>query len=289
VIKTALVVVLLVSALLPVFLTFAGPIVTVEAATSTAFLGISGFPTCTADIDSAISIMSARGLNFYRMSFTPSWYSSQVAPFRLSYVQYFLAHSSKMVVVDPNHLHPANEAASSSARSHWTTVRNNVFQVLKAFPNNNRVTIELINEYVSSDFYSRMQALVTEIRKAGYTNRIIVNKFAQAWDVIDDPLSRTYQGYHYYFNTWSVSGAISNLKLALSQGIKLICTEIGADYREFTYFSSGTVSELNSFLSQCASMGVGNAVWMNYHGSWSNNWPRYKALTIKFPTVYSPI
>ena len=275
--------------LFPFFLGVAGSVTTVEAATPTAFLGISGFPKSTAEIDSVISIMDARGLNFYRMGFTPSWYSSQVTPFRLSYLQYFLDHSSKMVIVDPNHLHPADEAASASARSHWSAVKSRIYQVLGAFRNNNRVTIELINEYVSSDFYSRMQALVTEIRNAGYTNRIVVNKFAQAWKVINDPLRRTYQGYHYYFNTWSVSGAISNIKLALSKGIKLICTEIGADYREYSYFNSGTVGELNSFLSQCASLGVGNAVWMNYHGSWSNNWPRYKSLSVRFPTVYSPI
>ena len=65
-----------------------------------------------------------------------------------------------MVIVDPNHLHPANDAASGSARYHWSAVKNSIYQVLKAF-RNNRVTIELINEYVSSDFYSRMQALVT--------------------------------------------------------------------------------------------------------------------------------
>ena len=101
VIKTTLMIVLLVSTLFSVFLSVAGPVVTVEAASPTAFLGISGFPTSTADIDSVISIMDARGLNFYRMGFTPSWYSSQVAPFRLSYIQYFLDHSSKMVKLYP--------------------------------------------------------------------------------------------------------------------------------------------------------------------------------------------
>jgi hypothetical protein len=117
----------------------------------------------------------------------------------------------------------------------------------------------------------------------------MVNKFSQPWSVINDPLKNTYQSYHYYFNSWSVSYAISNAKLALSKGIKLINTEIGADYRENNYFSSSTVSELKSFLVQCASLGIGNLVWMNYNGDSSNNWPRYKALGLSFPTVFSPL
>jgi len=125
-----------------------------------------------------------------------------------------------------------------------------------------------------------MQSLVTEIRNAGYTNPIVANKWDQPWTVIEDPLNNTYQGYHFYFNSWSVSGAMSQINTARSKGIKLISTEIGADYREHSYFTSSTVAELNSYLSQCSSLGAGNTVWMNEN---LDNWPRYEELNISIP------
>jgi hypothetical protein len=108
----------------------------------------------------------------------------------------------------------------------------------------------------------------------------VVNKFSQSWATINDPLDNTYQGYHYYFNSWSVSYAISNAKLALSKGIKLINTEVGADYREHGYYTTYTVDELDSFLSQCESLGVSNLVWMNED---LNNWSSYQYYELTFP------
>jgi hypothetical protein len=134
-----------------------------------------------------------------------------------------------------------------------------------------------------------MQSLVQVVRDAGFTNPLVVNKYSQPWKVVEDPMNMTFQSYHYYFNTWSLSGAISNVKTALSMGIKLINTEIGASYNEYDHFSSPTVTELNSFLAQCASLGVGNIVWMNYNGEYSNNYPRYQSLGLRFPTVSSPM
>jgi hypothetical protein len=209
-------------------------------------------------------------------------------PYRSSYIQYFLDNSDFTLIVDRNHIYPPTEAGAQTARNNWATVRNSIFEVLKAFPNSPRVMVELINEYISTDFYTRMQSLVTEIRSAGYTNPIVVSKFSQPWTTINDPLGKTYQGYHYYFNGWSPTGAISNIKIALSKGIKLINTEVGADYREKNYFTTATVDELESYLTQCVSLGVGNNVWMNEN---LGNWPRYQQLGFKFPTisVTSPI
>lgn len=250
----------------------------------TVHLGLSGFVTSTSFIDSIINIMKAKGLNTFRMCFAPSFVGT-THPYKSSYVQYFLDHCNYILIVEPNHLHPSNEAMSSKARSNWSTIKNNVYKVLSAYKNNNRVVVELINEYVSSDFYTRMQSLVTEIRSKGYTNKLILNKFSQSWKLVNDPLGKTYQGYHYYFNTWSVSGAISNIKLAKAKGIKLINTEIGADFNEYTAFSASEVSELNSFVSQCASLGIGNLIWMNAN---LNNYNKYQSLGWKFPVVASP-
>ncbi|MDQ1281278.1 MAG: hypothetical protein QG670_2543 [Thermoproteota archaeon] len=271
--------------LLPILLSLTSQITSVHAASPTAYLGLSGYPTSTTEVQNIINMMDTNGLNIYRMSFNPIWSSSR-HPYKSSYIQYFLDHCDYMIIVDRNHLYPPTEASASTARNNWATVKDSVFEVLEAWPNNPRVAVELINEYISKDFYTRMQQLVTDIRAAGYTNPIVVNKWNQAWTVINDPLGKTYQGYHFYFNTWSVSSAISQMKTALSKGIKLISTEVGAHYNEYNSFTTSTVDELSSFLSQCASLGVGNTVWMNEN---LNNWPCYQSLDLDFPAVGSPI
>jgi uncharacterized repeat protein (TIGR02543 family) len=255
--------------------------VSVPAPVSPAFLGLSGYPTSTTQLQHIIDTMDATGLNTYRLSFNPDWFSEKPHPYNASFIQYVLDHSDYMVIADRNHLYPPDESTSSEARDNWVTVRASIFEVLETFPNNSRVAIELINEYVSDDYDTRMQALITEIRAAGYTNGLVVNKWTTAWHKFEDPLNNTYQGYHFYFNTWSLTGATSQLELALSRGIKVINTEIGADSGEASAFTPATVSELNSFLNQCASMGVGNLVWMNTN---LDNWPRYRELGLHFPT-----
>ncbi|NLF89068.1 glycoside hydrolase family 5 protein, partial [Candidatus Bathyarchaeota archaeon] len=136
------------------------------------FLGLSGYPTSTTQIDNIIATMKANGLNTYRMSANPTW-SSGPHPYHKEFIQYFLDHSDFTIIVDRNHLYPPTEASATSARNNWASARNSVFEVLQAYPNNPRVIVELVNEYISSDFYSRMQSLVTEIRSAGYTNGIL--------------------------------------------------------------------------------------------------------------------
>ncbi len=251
---------------------------------SKVYNGLSGYPTSTAEVQKIIDVMNSKGLNIYRMCFNPEWFSGKLHPYNPNYIQYFLDHCNYNIIIDRNHLwiggSSGKEGSAEEARTNWSTVRNSIFQVLETWPNNPRVMVELINEYVSSDFYTRMQSLVTEIRNAGYTNPIVANKWDQPWTVIEDPLNNTYQGYHFYFNSWSVSGAMSQINTARSKGIKLISTEIGADYRENSYFTSSTVAELNSYLSQCSSLGAGNTVWMNEN---LDNWPRYEELNISIP------
>lgn len=254
-----------------------------------AFLGLGGYVGSTPQIDNILQVMQLKGMNIDRMSFNPQWIKGS-NPYYQSYVKYFQSHTSShyRIIVDRNHLYPPTEASAATARANWATVKSNIFSVLQAFPNTPRVAVELINEYVSSDFYSRMQTLVTEIRAAGYTNTIVVNKWSRPWAVIRDSLNRTYQGYHYYFNAggWTASGAILDIKRALSMGIKIIDTESGADSREYSYFTTANVYQLSSFLSQSASLGVGNCVWMNQN---LGNWPRCQSLGLKLPVVSSPL
>lgn len=244
------------------------------------FNGLSGYPTSTSQIDQIIKVMDDNNLNVYRMSFSPEWNSYSRHAYHASYVQYFLDHCDFTLIVDRNHIYPPTEDGAQEARNNWNIVENSIFEVLRAWPNNPRVGVDLINEYVSSDFYSRMQDLVNDIRSAGYTNPIVVNKWSQSWRVINDPMDNTYQGYHFYFNSWSVSGAVSQMENALSKGIKIINTEVGADFNGYRDFDSSEVRELNDFIQWCTDRGISNAVWVNEN---LMNWPRYEELGIDFP------
>jgi hypothetical protein len=246
------------------------------------YVGLSGYPTSTSEIDRILDVMDAYGLNIYRMSFNPEWFSRKKHPYRASYVQYFLDHSPYTLIVDRNHLYPPSDESAQAARTHWDTVRSSIFDVLETWPNNPRVIVELINEYCSSDFYPRMQTLIDDVRAAGYTNPLLANKWNQPWTALDDPLNSTYQGYHFYFNSWSLKGATDQMTTARAKGIKLINTEVGADYNEASSFTRDTVEELNEFMEWCAERDIGNCVWMNENLA---NWPRYQDLNLDPPTA----
>ena len=97
--------------------------ITVKAATTNdAFLGLSGYPTGTSQVQTIINTMDSNGLNIYRMSFNPTW-ASGPHPYHQQYVQYFLDHSNYMIIVDRNHLYPPTESSASAARSNWNEVR----------------------------------------------------------------------------------------------------------------------------------------------------------------------
>jgi len=106
-----------------------------------------------------------------------------------------------------------------------------------------------------------------------------VNKWNQPWTVINDTANNNFQGYHFYFNSWSVSGATSQMETALSKGISIINTEIGADFNEYNSFTTETVEELNEFIAWCNDHRIGNTVWMNEN---LNNWQRYQELGLSF-------
>lgn len=244
------------------------------------FVGFSGYVDSTHDIDVIIQTMHEQHLNLFRMSFNPTWRSGNF-PYRASYIQYFLDHCTYTIIVDRNHLYPPTATSAQTARNNWHTVTNSLLEVLARWPNNPRVMVELINEYISSDYNTRMQGLINRIRSAGYTNGIVVNKWTTAWHKFSDPRDNTYQGYHFYFNTWSVTGATNQMNIALSRGIKVINTEVGADYHEDRSFTTGTVGELETFLQWCYDRDIGNAAWMykNLH-----NWPYYQQLGFSMPS-----
>ena len=239
------------------------------------FLGFSGYITSQTELNSAIAIMESQNLNAYRVSFRPSWKipEGSVKGYNTSFIDYLLANTTFFIIVDGNHLYPPTEASAQDARNHWTDVRARIFQTLERYPNNTRVAVELINEYASSDYNTRTQALIDEIRNAGYTNPIVTNKLNTAWFKFSDPLNNTFQGMHFYFNSWSPAGAMTQMNTALSKGItNILNTEVGANYNEYKYYTQANVDALESFLSQSQALGISNCIWMNND---TVNWQGY--------------
>lgn len=254
-------------------------------ASSPGMNGFSGAPSSIGNIQSIINEMKSLDLTLYRMSFTPQWNGGV---YRSDFVEYFLNNSPSdwKLVVDRNHLYPNNETQSAKFRANLSTARSNILNVCKAWPSNQRVIAELVNEYVSSDIKTICQGLINNVRGAGYSNPLLVNKMEQLWSQVKftDPKNNIITGFHPYFNSWSVSGAEAQMGYALNAGYKVINTEVGADYREHNYFTTSTVSEVNQFLQWCTDRGIGNCIWMNDD---LNNLPEYKDLGLKIPS-YSP-
>ncbi len=273
--------ILFASMLIPALMATVTTATEVKAATIP-LVGLSGYPTSTSKLQAIIDIMKANNMNTYRIVFTPQWEGGSQSNV-YTYVNYYLTHtpSNWNIVVDRNHVFPPTEYEASLARKNWATVRSNIFNTLSTWKNNPRVWIELINEYVSSDFYSRMQTLVNDIRSAGYTNKIVFNRWwTIPWKVVNDPLGLTYQGFHAYFDDCTVSGVESSMTKAKSMGIKLLNTEIGADCKETKAYSWSEVQAVNSFMSWSYSRGIGNLIWIN-GDLW--NWQTYKNLGINPP------
>ena len=250
------------------------------------FLGFSGYVTSQTELETTIDIMKSENLNTYRVSFKPSWQALEGSfrGYNSDFIDYLLSNTNFFVIVDGNHLYPATEETASEARNHWTEVKDRIFLTLERYSNNPRVAVELINEYTSNDYHTRIQSLIDEIRNASYTNPIVTNKWKTAWDKFNDPLNNTYQGMHFYFNTWNPTNAIDNLKLALSGGIdKIINTEIGASDNEYKDYSQTNVANLKLFLEQCKEIGINNCLWMNTDAvNWQQGYTQY-ALALREP------
>jgi hypothetical protein len=93
----------LLTIILPLLSALPDPTNTAQAA-STAFVGLSGYPTSTSEIDDIIDAMDSEGLNIFRMSFNPEWFGGKPHPYRSTYVQYFLDHCNYYIIVDRNHI-----------------------------------------------------------------------------------------------------------------------------------------------------------------------------------------
>ncbi len=144
------------------------------------YSGVSGYTTGISGVDAVIALLKQKKLNAWRATFTPSWKNGGNHSYDKARIQRYLDTFNGIVIVDRNHLYPPGTTSDNDAVAHWTDVENSIFDVLKTWPNNPRVWVEMINEYTRSDLFTRFQALITNIRNAGYTNPVLCNKWNQA-------------------------------------------------------------------------------------------------------------
>jgi len=249
------------------------------------FYGFSSYPrtqsaTFTTNIiDDIIFEMDIVGLNIYRMSFNDFRdIDTMVIPF----IQYYLDHCDYYLIVDYYHQYPMDSLSSSML----TETTNKGLAIFDAVGNNPRVMLEPWNERDNDDMPSQAQTFIDSMRSAGCNLPIVINKWDHSWSSmanINDPIDNFYTGYHYYFNSGGWSSAESEMTTALDLGLKIINTEIGADWDEYTQFDQSEVDRVTEFMAWCAPRGIGNTVWM-YQGL-GPNWNTYQQMNLEFPVV----
>lgn len=229
--------------------------------------GWSGYPRTysgtytTNSIDTTISQMDANNLNVYRMSFN----DFQSIDLVIQYTEYYLTHCNYRLILDYNHQYPMGALSSSML----TETTNEGLQLAEYFKDYvDRLILEPWNERDNSDMPNQAQTYINTLRNNGYSNRIVIDKWdTHTWtqmSQINDPLDEFYTGYHYYFTNGAWTTAESQMETALGRGLKLINTEIGADYNEAGQFQQSEVMRVNEFNSWCVSNGISNTVWMVY-------------------------
>jgi len=236
--------------------------------------GFSSYPDDAYDgMDAIIAGMVANSVKTLRIPFNPIDVAGS-RPYVKGYVDYFLAETPAdwLIIVDGNH--------------YYETVPNDANVITRCLDicdswAADRTLVELVNEPPWGwPFYSKCQTYIDAIRDAGYSHRIVTNKFSpyfdqplsdfyEPWDVFDDPLDKTWQGIHIYLSQYPPepgggTGGYSYQDLllaALEVTEKLIITEAGAESDEIP-FSQEHVDETNDYLAWCGARNIYNNIWL---------------------------
>lgn len=230
--------------------------------------GYSSYPTSTAELWNIEQHMNYDGCTLYRMSFNPSWWATQPHPYDEDLIDWFLTYTYYTIIIDRNHLYPPTEAMSNQFITNIETAENDLLDTLETYGNNSRVLIELVNEYVLSDWQEVNQNLTDAIRDAGYTNGIVANLWNTPWSSsrIVDPIDNIYLGMHFYFDSssgpsWTNASAVTQMGWALAQDYKVLNTEVGAHVDGQNYFNYTNVGELQDFVDWCYDNDINNCIW----------------------------
>ena len=241
--------------------------------------GFSGTPTSTQGVDKIIAAMNKYGMNCFRASFNPPWVQG-TRKWNPSLIDYYLTNCNYYIIIDRVHLYPPSSTLD------WKACETAIFNdVLSKWGNNPRVIIEIVSEYNGSDQFTRTQSVINDIRAAGYTNMILVNKqpSSNTWVKLTDPLVKVFQGGHYYFADGqnNLSTTETRTQMALSKGISVVNTEVGASWNETPDYTTTNVNRLSQWLAWSKSNNVGNMIWLNHN---VDNLATYVSLGLVIPS-----
>ena len=258
-------------------------------------IGPSSYITGMAGLQATIATCQRLGMNTIRIASREGWldqYGRDNRRFHREYVDYVLANTDLTVVLDINHVyyetdgHFDVDGGSVWIQQHWQQVLNWVVTVAQLYANNDRVIIEVFNEYSLSDFWAKAQQALDFIRQYS-ANFVLFNKWAQPWTQLYDPYDKTVNSYHYYFNPeyWTPAGAEADVQRALNLGLRVLNTEVGAHSSGGPAITAETVAKLNAFLAWCMARGVGNCIWNTND---VQDFPRMEALGLIVPVPPPP-
>jgi len=252
--------------------------------------GFSGSVTSTAGIDAIIAASKKYGFNCYRIACTASW-TTGTRPYNPAFIQYFLDHSDLTIIVDRNHRLGSSDPSPISD-AHWAQAEKDLLEVCSRWKN---VYVEFMNEDVDPDLFPRCQHALNTIRNAGYTNGVVMHKHWQApykpgqtdphiIVKLNDPLNKTYQGIHHYFNEtkdpYFETTYYKNLGVT-----NLLDTEVGANYNESSAFTTANVKLLSDYLAWKKAQKGGACIWLNKD---IGNLPKYEELGLIIPPPDNP-
>lgn len=257
--------------------------------------GFSGSLDSYNDIDDMLDTLDIYNGVCHRMPFNPPWRpdsygsrpwgeTSQYGPSGLDKIKYYLNHSDKCIIVEPNHFLKEDRLPTvwdDGTQRCWKAVQDRLVEALDepGIKNNKRAIFEIINEYPNStDLFPRTEQIIQNLRSMGYTNPIIqdCHNDSDVWARFkaEAPSLDAY-GRHWYMNrglaqfqqimTWAIDNNCT----------PLVNTEIGAHYDEADAFNPQNVGDLNTYCHWSKPRKIGNLIWMNHN---LNNLDRYEAL-----------
>ena len=202
-------------------------------------------------------------------------------------IEWFLNNTDFIVIICRHHTVGAGNTVDIT-QTMWEVIDSNLDVMATRWESyGERVWYEPINEYsdaLYNDFYSRMQHII-DVFRVKHNQYLVFNKNAQDWETLSDPLDKTFQGAHHYFDpatSASYGDTIYNVERnrASATGDPIIDTEIGADVSENSQFTKVEVDAVNRYLQLSYDNGIGNLMWMG-NGLW--NMPKYESLGLSFP------
>jgi aryl-phospho-beta-D-glucosidase BglC (GH1 family) len=251
-----------------IFAFFVGPMISTQAnAASSAYsAGWGGYITSTSSAETTLTDLQSHGYTLLRYEasapFLPHQNSRHLVNFQvLDYIVNRAQALGIVVIIDPVHNYP--ESTCTTLQSHFTEWQAELVRVGTRYNNRTNVILECVNEYKLSDALKKFQTIVNTLRSSGI---ILPLHFNYMWESVGaltppkDTLNKVSIGHHIYGDhntdasymksgeTWvqycTRIGLEARMKkmftstdhtwfgYALSQGTKVLITEIGGSNKE---------------------------------------------------------